>query len=138
MSNTSQEGLSHEDAASTSIDLGADPGAVWEALTTDEGLDGWFGQGSTMGDEPGDALYVADPLTGAPKTGIVETVVPEERLDFTWWPIGDADGASHVSITLLPSDVGTRVTVVERPLRPGTAVMSSGLSSGRALALTGR
>lgn len=123
------------DHASTSADIDADPEEVWEAITTDEGLATWFGEGSVIGDEPGDSLYVIDPVTEAPKTGIVETVVPEEKIDFTWWPLGEPDDASHVSITLEPNDGRTRVTVIERPLRPGSVVMSAG--NGRALAAAG-
>ncbi len=130
MSDTTQD-----DRACTSADIDADPEAVWQALTTDDGLAGWFGEGSVIGEEPGEALYVVDPVTGRPKTGLVETVIPEEQLDFTWWPIGEPDDASRVSITLAPADAGTRVTVTERPLRPGAAVMSA--SSSRALACVG-
>ena len=125
-----------DDRAATSVDVDATPDEVWEALTTDDGLATWFGEGSGIGDEPGDSLYVLDPITEETKTGIVETVVPVEQIDFTWWPLGEPDDASHVSITLQPSDAGTRVTVTERPLRPGTAVMSA--NSGRRLATAGR
>ena len=114
-----------QDHASTSADIEADPEEVWEALTTDDGLATWFGEGSVIGEEPGDSLYVVDPVTGRPKTGVVETVVPEEQIDFTWWPLGEPDDASHVSITLEPNDGRTQVTVTERPLRPGAVVMSA-------------
>lgn len=109
------------DQAEITLDIEAEPEVVWDSITTDDGLSDWFGEGSFVGPEPGDDLHVLDPVTGRPKSGIVEKVEPQQCLEYTWWPIGAPDEASRVAITLLPCEVGTRVTVVERPLMPLSA-----------------
>lgn len=113
------------DHAVITVDIDAEAEAVWESLTTTEGLADWFGDGSFIGDEPGDDLHVVDPVTGRPKSGIVEKFEPAECLEYTWWPIGAPDEASRVAITLAPHETGTRVTVTERPLLPTMTAMTT-------------
>lgn len=110
--------VKENDHAVVTVDIDAEADAVWESLTTNEGLADWFGDGSFVGDEPGDDLHVLDPVTGRPKSGIIEKIEPSECLEYTWWPIGAPDEASRVAITLVPCETGTRVTVTERPLLP--------------------
>jgi len=116
MSESTQEQPTQEHEAQTSVDIDADPEEVWDALTSSGEPDSWHGEGSVIGEEPGDSLYISDPATGRPKSGIVERVVDNELLEYTWWPIDDPDAASRVAITLLPTPAGTRVRVTERPL----------------------
>ncbi len=102
--------------AETSIEVPAVPADVWRAIITTDDTDSWHGEGSVLGETPGESLYIADPATGRAKSGIVERVIPNERLEYTWWPIEDPDEASRVTITMLPSPIGTLITVQERPL----------------------
>lgn len=116
--------VKENEQAEITVDIEAEPEVVWQSLTTSEGLGEWFGEGSFVGSEPGDDLHVLDPVTGRPKSGIVEKIEPSECLEYTWWPIEAPDEASRVAITLLPCETGTRVTVVERPLLPAPLSMS--------------
>jgi len=105
--------------ATISLDIEASPEDVWRSLTTDEGLAAWLGDGSTMGAEPGDDLFVTDVVTGEPKQGRVDEIERGERLVYSWWPDQEPDSATRVAITLVRCVSGTRVTVVEA--RPGMA-----------------
>lgn len=116
----------------THLDIASDPDDVWEALTSTDRGNSWHGEGSIIGNEAGDTLYIADPVSGRPKSGIVETLLPSKRLAYTWWPIEEPDEASHVTITLEPIPIGTRLTVIERPLTPGSSNLRGGTT--RALA----
>lgn len=118
----------NDQQAKTHLDIASEPDEVWEALTSTDRADCWHGEGSIIGDEEGDTLYIVDPATGRPKSGIVETLIPDERFTYTWWPVEEPDEASHVTITLEPIPIGTRVTVVERPLTPGTAQLRGQLA----------
>ena len=95
------------------VELEADLEAVWRALTTDAGLADWLGAGSTIGQAPGDALWVNDIVTGEHKRGVLDEVTPQRRLGYTWWPETAPDQATRVAISLEPLPGGTRVTVVE-------------------------
>jgi uncharacterized protein YndB with AHSA1/START domain len=108
----------------TTTELDAPPDAVWEVLTDPAGVESWLGDGSTIDPVPGGDLTATDVETGVLKRGRVERSEPGRRLDYTWWPADPADDtpASTVSIELVPSGTGTRLTVTERPLAPlGTA-----------------
>lgn len=117
--------VKENEQAEITVDIEAEPEVVWDSLTTSDGLAEWFGEGSFVGSEPGDDLHVLDPVTGRPKSGIVEKIKAGECLEYTWWPIGAPDEASRVAITLLPCETGTRVTVVERPLLSSSMSMSA-------------
>ncbi len=98
------------------IDIEAGASDVWHALTTDDGLAGWLGDGATIEPEHQGELVAPDPVGGTPRRGIVDDIEPEQRIGFTWWPETDPHDRSFVTITLEPVEVGTRVRVVERPL----------------------
>lgn len=106
-------GMTEPSEAITSVDIEATPADVWEALTTKDGLADWMGEGSVVGRDQGDDLFVQDIVTGRPRRGVLDEVSPEHRLGYTWWPEADPEQATRVSITLTPCEVGTRVTVVE-------------------------
>jgi len=109
-----------------SLDIEADLERVWQALTTGEGLARWMGNGSLLGRSAGDELYFTDVVTGAPKRGIVDELIPQRSVAYTWWPETDPDDASEVSIRLEPCESGTRVTVVEsRPESAAGPTMAS-------------
>ena len=104
-------GTEHESIVS--VDIDAAPEDVWHALTTEDGLAGWMGDGSQVGERQGDDLIMADIVTGQQRRGVLDEVSPQHRLGYTWWPETDPDQATRVSITLVPCPSGTRVTVVE-------------------------
>ena len=110
---TSDQG---HDGAEVSVDIAADLDRVWEALVTDGGLEPWMGRGATIDPRPDGTLEVPDIVGGQFRRGLVHTVDVGDRLGFTWWPEQRPTERSDVSITLTPSEVGTRVTVVEVPL----------------------
>lgn len=122
----------HDQQVQTHLDIESEPDDVWNALTSPGDSDSWHGEGSVIGEEAGDTLFISDPASGRPKSGIVETSLPGERLVYTWWPIEAPDEASHVTITLEPITHGTRVIVTERPLVPSSPNPSAG--NTRALA----
>ena len=116
--------------AHTELEIEADAAAVWRALTTDEGLAAWMGDGTTIDPTPGGNIVTPDPAGGRERTGEVERVERDQRLEFTWWPTADPDDRSYVSITLEPVEVGTRVRVVERPLSPVLALATPSVRRG--------
>jgi uncharacterized protein YndB with AHSA1/START domain len=90
-------------------------GRVWAAITTAEGLGGWFGQsaeidlrvggtGKLMWDS-GDSAQLR-----------VERLEPETIFGYTWGIAGLPDHdprRTYVEFTLTPDDTGTTVSVVE-------------------------
>lgn len=96
----------------TDTDVDLPPEEVWDLVVDDEERAGWFG-GETELDpvEGGDALFTE--FDGTRRRGLVEEVVPDRRLAWTWWPEDSPDQASRVVIELAPLGPGTRVTVTE-------------------------
>ena len=107
---------SDADRAEVSVDIAADLDRVWEALVTDGGLEPWMGSGASIDPRPDGTLDVPDVVGGQHRRGLVHTVDAGDRLGFTWWPAHRPTERSDVSITLTPTEVGTRVTVIEVPL----------------------
>lgn len=99
-----------------SVELPAEPDEVWEALTDDELLAEWLGDGASLDPTPGGGVSVSE--DDGVRRGVVEEVDEGRRLSFTWWPDGDPGAASRVSFDLVTVPAGTRVLVVERPLEP--------------------
>jgi uncharacterized protein YndB with AHSA1/START domain len=116
-----------EPQPTSELDIDADASDIWQALTTNDGLAPWMGEGASIDAEAGGDLFAPDPVGGRPRIGQVDHVGIDQRLDFTWWPSDDPDDRSQVSITLIPIEVGTRVQVVEGPLT--TASLSSATHS---------
>lgn len=115
------------------VDIDAAPDDVWQALTTDDGLAGWLGDGSSIGTDVGDEIDLHDVVTGERKRGVLDEVSPGHRLGYTWWPETKPGAATRVAISIEPTHTGTRVTVVEsRPLiaTAGPAVAGSAMSRG--------
>lgn len=94
--------------------IDAQPEDVWEALTSDDGLDDWLGEGTEVDPVPGGEIVTPDVVSDRPRRGQVDEVDPKRRFAFTWWPEDDHDDRSHVTITLVPTRAGTLVRVVER------------------------
>lgn len=112
------------------IDIEAGPDDVWRALTTEDGLAPWMGEGASIELHPGGAVVLPDPVGGATRRGRVDRIDDGRRLELTWWPALRPADRSTVSITVTPNrapdggPASTRVRVVERlePDRPAMAM----------------
>ena len=91
---------------------------VWQALTTGEGLDGWFTAGAEVDPRPGGRIvfrwrdWGVDRYTGEDAGSVLEAE-PPERFVFQWHP-GGPTYATTVTLTLETVPDGTVVRVVER------------------------
>ena len=89
---------------------------VWRALTTVEGLIGWFPDRSAEIDlRPGGALRL-EWKTGESDAGVIDEVVPPSRLVFRWWQVA-GELRTRVEITLDEVEGGTHLTLVESGFR---------------------
>lgn len=112
------------DEAIATIDVPVDVERVWQALTEDNELGDWLGDGSTIGADVGEELLINDLVTGRKRVGVLDEVTRHRRLAYTWWPETDPKTPTRVAITLDPLPEGTRVTVVET--LPGQAYAMAG------------
>ena len=73
------------DRIERTIDLAQPPQRVWEALTSPEGLGGWFGDCATVDLRPGGTAYVEwDDENGSKATLTISVVEPPTRFAWTW------------------------------------------------------
>ena len=106
------------DRIERTIDLAQPPQRVWEALTSAEGLGGWFGDRATVDLRPGGTAYVEwDQDEDNFKVALTIVVVePPARFAWTWGiqglPATDPR-RTYVEFTLESAGAGTRLTVVE-------------------------
>lgn len=114
------------------IELGAPPERVWEALTRGEDLAAWFGAEVSFEPRPGGraVFRFAD---GRERGATVEEAQPPRRLSFRWLPFErDRDGLAYaarstrVEFLLDPVGDGTRLTVVEMPLGAAQPTVATG------------
>jgi uncharacterized protein YndB with AHSA1/START domain len=88
---------------------------VWAALTTAEGLAGWFGNQATIDLRPGGSVRMT--WAGGETADMrVERVEEPAVFGFTWHIYGLPEGdprRTYVEFTLEPDGAGTRLTVVE-------------------------
>lgn len=99
--------------AETSTDIDAPVDVVWNAVTTDDGLAAWMGDGATIDPQPDGKISVPDVATGRPREGRVTNIDDGRSLGFTWWPEDDPSDWSVVSVDLVEHDGMTTVTVTE-------------------------
>ena len=103
------------DRIERSVELAHPPSAVWEALTTAEGLGSWFGNEATIDLRPGGTARMS--WTDGPTADMrVERVEEPTVFGFTWHVYGlpdDDPRRTYVEFTLEPDGAGTRLTVVE-------------------------
>lgn len=96
-------------------ELAHPPATVWAALTTAEGLGGWFGDEATIDLRPGGAARLS--WSGGESANLrVERVEEPTVFGFTWHIHGlpeDDPRRTYVEFTLEPAGAGTRLTVVE-------------------------
>jgi uncharacterized protein YndB with AHSA1/START domain len=107
--------MAFPDRIERTTELAHPPRVVWAALTTAEGLSGWFGNNAEIDLRPGgrasmkwDSGHTADMR--------VERVEEPSVFGFTWHIYGlpeDDPRRTYVEFTLEPAGAGTRLTVVE-------------------------
>jgi uncharacterized protein YndB with AHSA1/START domain len=103
------------DRIERTVELAHPPGKVWAALTTAEGLGGWFGNEAVIDLRLGGLGWMRWD-EGYTVELRVERVEEPRVFGFTW-PIsglpGDDPRRTYVEFTLEPAGAGTRLTVVE-------------------------
>jgi uncharacterized protein YndB with AHSA1/START domain len=105
------------DRIERSVVVSASPEQVWEALTTEDGMQAWFGDIAEMDVQPGGEAVFGWSEEGHRVAAVIETVEPITRFAFRWAiNAGEAveDGPSTlVEFVIDSDDSGTRITVVE-------------------------
>jgi uncharacterized protein YndB with AHSA1/START domain len=107
--------IAFPDRIQRTVELAHPPEKVWAALTTAEGLAGWFGDDATIELRPGGLgeLRWSDGVTEGLR---VERVEEPSVFGFTWGIYGlpdDDPRRTYVEFTLEAAGAGTRLTVVE-------------------------
>jgi uncharacterized protein YndB with AHSA1/START domain len=101
----------------TSIEIGAEPGVVFDYLVTEAGLTAWMGVRAELDPRPGGGFAVD--IAGHAIRGRYLEVDRPRRVVVSWGEAGNADlppGASTVEFTLTPSEGGTRVDLLHSGL----------------------
>lgn len=108
----------------------ATPEEVWEAITDEDRLQEWIAPEVELDPvEGGDAIFRYE---DGERTGTLETVEEEERFAFTWARPGEGESLVEFTIEALP--FGTRLTVVETPIRATAMATATPFSWGPSLA----
>jgi uncharacterized protein YndB with AHSA1/START domain len=97
------------------VEIAHPPATVWAALTTAEGLSGWFGEEATIDLRPGGAARMSW-ANGSTAEMRIERVEEPRVFGYTWHVYGlpdDDPRRTYVEFTLEPDGDGTRLTVVE-------------------------
>jgi uncharacterized protein YndB with AHSA1/START domain len=121
-------GTSDDTAYRVETEFDADPATVWRALTEPESMGEWLGRRveftlepgaeGTLGGDDVDRDGDLDPEGDRVATVlVVEEVDDERRLVFRWASATEAP--TVVELDLRPVGRRTRLTIVERPPRPG-------------------
>jgi uncharacterized protein YndB with AHSA1/START domain len=108
--------MSFPDRIERTVELAHPPATVWAALTTAEGLAGWFGNEAAIDLRPGGAAWMRWTGEGFTADMRVERVEEPKVFGFTWHIYGlpdDDPRRTYVEFTLEPVAAGTRLTVVE-------------------------
>jgi uncharacterized protein YndB with AHSA1/START domain len=108
--------------------LPVDLGAAWANLAAAEGLEGWLADEIDLDVRPG-AEGTARWSDGTERHVVVDEIEVGRRLALYWWAEGE--DATLVELTLDEHDDGTRLVVVEVPVRVVEAV-GAGLPTGGA------
>jgi uncharacterized protein YndB with AHSA1/START domain len=95
----------------------AEPARVYQAMTTAEGLDGWFTRGTTLEAKAGGELVFRRENWGVEKSngemaGEVVELRPSERFTFRW-PVDSGGYMTTVVVDFEPNPDGTVVRLVE-------------------------
>jgi uncharacterized protein YndB with AHSA1/START domain len=107
--------MAFPDLIERTVELAHPPATVWAALTTAEGLSGWFGDEAAIDLHPGGSAKMS--FTGGFTANMrVERVEEPSAFGFTWHIFGlpeDDPRRTYVEFTLEPVGAGTRLTVTE-------------------------
>ena len=117
------------DQIETILELTHQPQKVWQAITTPEGLNQWFGNRVTMSLEEGSPILFEWDEYGQ-VGGVIETVDPINKFAYRWRANGAPETADMnetnstlVTFELTPTPAGTRLRVLET----GFATLDPGL-----------
>jgi uncharacterized protein YndB with AHSA1/START domain len=108
--------MAFPDRIERTVELAHPPEKVWAALTTAEGLAGWFGNQAAIDLRPGGAARMSWTAEGFTAQMRVERVEEPTVFAFTWPIFGlpeDDPRRTYVEFTLEPTGTGTRLTVTE-------------------------
>lgn len=89
---------------------------VWAALTTADGLNGWFGHKTDIDLRPGGLAHMHWEDDGFTANMVIKVVEPMSRFAYTWEIMGlpaDDPRRTFVDFTLEPIAGGTRLSVSE-------------------------
>jgi uncharacterized protein YndB with AHSA1/START domain len=107
--------MAFPDRIERTVEIAHPPAKAWAALTTAEGLSGWFGADVTIDLRPGGVAQVTG-VSGRTYELRVERVEEPTVFGFTWQVEElpeDDPRRTYVEFTLEPAGAGTRLTVVE-------------------------
>ena len=116
----------HEQVVRREVLLPAERERVWEELADAGGLSGWLADEVDVDVREG-AEGVARNGDGTERYVVVDEVEEGRRVALCWWADGEA--ATLVDLTLDDDEEGTRLVVVEVPVRVVEAV-GAGLPTG--------
>ncbi len=121
-----------EISVTRTVELEAEVGDVWAAMTTPEMLSGWLEGDVEVDVRPGGGGLIVEP-DGARRRLRVDEVRHSERLALRWWPEDGSGPASTVELDLHPTPGGTRLVVTETRVgrRPYAATSSAAAGSSR-------
>jgi uncharacterized protein YndB with AHSA1/START domain len=106
-----------QDTIERTIFISTAIGVVWEALTTAEGIRSWFGDQAEIDLRPGGEARFGWTEYEASSHAIVVVVDEPTRFSYRWAATGveraDTGPSTLVEFTLVESDGGTEVTVLE-------------------------
>jgi uncharacterized protein YndB with AHSA1/START domain len=103
------------DRIERTVEIAHPPSKVWAALTTADGLGGWFGDEAAIDLRPGGSARMSW-NHGFTVEMRVERVEEPTVFGYTWQISGlpeDDPRRTYVEFTLEPAGAGTRLTVVE-------------------------
>ena len=106
-----------EDLIERTVTIPADIEAVWDALTTQQGIESWFGDEVEIDLRPGGEAYFGWSEYGETVHAIVQEVVKPSRFSYRWVAVNtdrvDTGPSTLVEFTLTSDGASTVVTVVE-------------------------
>ena len=105
------------DLIERTVTIPADIETVWDALTTRQGIENWFGDEVEIDLKPGGEAYFGWSEYGEAAHAIVQEVSKPHRFSYRWVAVNtdrvDSGPSTLVEFTLSSEDAGTVVTVVE-------------------------
>jgi uncharacterized protein YndB with AHSA1/START domain len=108
--------MAFPDRIERTIELPHEPEKVWAALTTADGLSGWFGTVVDIDLSPGAEVPMRFEKEDFSALLQIRVVEPPHRFGYNWGIMGLADDdprRTFVEFTLEPTASGTRLTVTE-------------------------